>query len=154
MIILHPRWQYVYWFVSFGICGFLIRVCHAVFQGTAATTVAVFLILWCVSVVAAYIDKSDKICWGDRSGWDIKRLPSGEWQCLQCDEKSIYLSNLANAVHEIAFICQDDDECSGCHQKVYQCHEDEGRVKHRQIKRSAPYPNGELYRVCTMDQEV
>lgn len=151
MIILHPRWQYVYWFVAFVICGFFIRVCHAVFSGTAATTTSVFLTLCCVSVMATYIDENGKICWGSRSDWNIKRLPSGQWECLACGKKSIYLSNLANNMHRFQYICQEDDRCSGCDQKVYQCHED--KVKHRQIRRSAPYPKGELYRVCVRDRE-
>ena len=151
MIILHPRWQYVYWFLAFCLCGILITVCHAVFQGTKATTVAVFHSLIFVSTIATYIDKNEKICWGSKIDWNIKRLPTGQWQCLRCGETSVYLSNLANMSHRFLYICKDDEKCTGCDQKVYQC--DEDRVKHSQIKRSASYPKGELYRVCVKERE-
>lgn len=145
-IMLHPRWQYIYWILAFWLCVFLVKIRGYFAQEVVSITVVTFVIILGFSFILTYIN--NQIHWGM---WNIINSENNEWECLECGETSIYLSNLANLQHRFMYTCKGDEECLGCGQKVYQC--DGDKAKHSQIRRSAPYPNGELYRICVRERE-
>ncbi len=143
-IMLHSRWQYVYWLAVFGFCGFLIKIRGYFVQESITTTAVTFVTILGVSVIATYI--YGKIHWGI---WNIVRTPENKWKCLECGNISRYLFNLTRADgHEFLDTCKGNQELKGCGNKIFAC--DKDKVKHSQIKRSQS--DGKRYLVCTREQ--
>ena len=122
-IILSARWQYVYWLAVFLVYGFLIKICHVVFQGPEATAIAIITILTCVSAIAVYIDK--KIFWGR---WNIVHIAGDQWKCLQCDETFQNQIHFMRERHRIKRVCDkrpEDGRLPGCGKLISSCnHQD------------------------------